>query len=59
MKAICLRVKDSDGKERPGICVPIAASEKERIFAEAERISLLPADMAEWRMDFFEGADRP
>lgn len=59
MKDICLRVKDSDGKERPGICVPIVAPEKERIFAEAERISLLPADMAEWRMDFFEGADRP
>ena len=41
------------GEGRPKICVPIVAETKEEIFAQAERVRTLPADLVEWRADWF------
>lgn len=38
----------------PKICVPIVASSKEAILAEAETFGRLPLDVVEWRADWFE-----
>lgn len=43
---------------RPKICVPIVASLRDQIIIEAERISRLPVQMAEWRIDYFAGYER-
>ncbi len=43
---------------RPKICVPIVASLRDQIIKEAEAISHLPVQMAEWRVDFFAGYER-
>lgn len=43
------------GQGRPKICVPIVAPTRQEILAEASRIKSLPADLAEWRADWFEG----
>lgn len=43
---------------RPKICVPIVASLRDQIIREAERISRLPVQMAEWRIDYFAGYER-
>lgn len=38
----------------PKICVPIVGKTREEILTEGEQIKLLPADIVEWRVDFFE-----
>lgn len=43
---------------RPKICVPIVASQRDRITKEAADISRLPVQMAEWRVDFYAGYAR-
>lgn len=43
------------GKGRPCIIVPLTSSSPEELKAEALRLSALPADMAEWRVDMFGG----
>lgn len=45
------------GQGAPKICVPIVGRTKEDIIAEAFRMQALPADVVEWRVDWFEGAD--
>lgn len=45
----------SFGQGRPKICVPIVAPTRQEILAGASRIKSLPADLAEWRADWFEG----
>lgn len=40
------------------ICVPIVDRSREKIWEKAEEIAALPADLAEWRADFYEGASR-
>ncbi len=40
----------------PKICVPLLGATKAAILEEAGEFSRLPADMAEWRVDYFEGA---
>ena len=47
------------GEGMPKICVPIVGADEKEIRAQAERIRELPADMAEWRMDCFDGVDEP
>ena len=42
------------GEGMPKICVPIAGITKEAIFEEAKAITKLPADVVEWRIDWFE-----
>lgn len=43
---------------RPKICIPIVAPIRSAILREAERISVLPVEMAEWRVDFFAGYEK-
>ena len=38
----------------PKICVPIVGVTKEAILEEAKAITRLPADVVEWRIDWFE-----
>ena len=44
------------GEGMPKICVPIVESTEENILAEAEKIKTLPADIVEWRMDWYAQA---
>ncbi len=43
------------GQGCPKICVPIVARTQQEILAEASLIKSLPADLVEWRADWFEG----
>lgn len=43
------------GEGMPKICVPIVGETKEVILEEARAITKLPADVVEWRIDWFEG----
>ena len=40
------------GEGTPKICIPIVAETVEEIRKKAEEISLLPAEVVEWRADF-------
>lgn len=52
-----VRVGDLNiGKGRPCIIVPLTSSSVESLKEEARRLSFLPVDMAEWRVDMFGGA---
>lgn len=42
------------GEGRPKICVPICGKTKESIINEAEKILRLPADIVEWRADWYD-----
>ena len=44
------------GEGIPKICVPILGTTKEEIIAQARRFDDIPADIAEWRVDWFECA---
>lgn len=41
------------GSGMPKICVPVIEKDMEGIFSEAERICGLPADLVEWRADWY------
>ena len=43
----------------PKICVPIAGREEEEILSAAREIKASPADMVEWRADWFDGISDP
>ena len=43
------------GEGRPKICVPIVGKTKTDILEEAKKITTLPVDVVEWRVDWFEG----
>ena len=42
------------GQGAPKICVPIVEESREEIWEKAEEIAGLPADLAEWRADFYK-----
>ena len=42
------------GEGRPKICVPICGKNREEILREAENMQRLPADLIEWRADWYE-----
>lgn len=42
------------GEGRPKICVPICGKSREEILREAENMRKLPADLIEWRADWYE-----
>ena len=42
------------GEGRPKICVPICGKTKEAILEEATKILSLPADLVEWRVDWYD-----
>lgn len=54
MKTVTVR-KIEIGAGRPKICVPIAEREEEEIMSAAREIRTSPADMVEWRADWFDG----
>ena len=42
------------GEGMPKICVPIVGTTEAEIIAKAEEIMGYPADLIEWRADYFE-----
>ena len=42
------------GEGRPKICVPIVGKTKTNILEEAKKITTLPVDVVEWRVDWFD-----
>ncbi len=55
MKIKPLKIRDIKiGEGIPKICIPITGCTKEEIRKEAEALKELPADMVEWRADWFE-----
>ena len=44
--------------KRPNICIPITDRTRDRITKRAEAFAGMPADMVEWRIDFFAGYER-
>lgn len=42
------------GEGRPKVCVPIVEETQEAVWKKAEEIAALPADIAEWRADFYQ-----
>lgn len=53
MKPVIVR-NVSIGEGMPKICVPIVGKTSEEIFEEAKEILSVPADMVEWRVDWFD-----
>lgn len=47
------------GEGRPKICVPIVEESRSAIWEKAEQTSVLPADIIEWRADFYEDIPDP
>lgn len=47
------------GEGRPKICVPICGKTKETILEEAKKILDLPADLVEWRGDWYDDIFNP
>lgn len=43
------------GSGRPKVCVPLVARDEAQIRAQAQRIQASPAEICEWRADFYEG----
>ena len=54
MRTVTVR-KLEIGTGRPKICVPITGREEEEILSAAREIRTSPADMVEWRADWFDG----
>lgn len=53
-----VRVRDlAIGEGMPKICVPIVGTTADEILDEAANIRALDADLAEWRIDWFEGIE--
>ena len=44
------------GKGIPKICVPLTGITQEEILTEAGRLEQFPADLAEWRVDWYAQA---
>ncbi len=54
MKIKPLKIRDVKiGEGIPKICIPVTGCTKEEIIKEAEALKKLPADMVEWRADWF------
>ena len=58
MRTVTVR-KLEIGTGRPKICVPITGREEEEILSAAREIKASPADMVEWRADWFDGISDP
>ena len=56
MKTVTVRGVEI-GAGKPKICVPMVGKNKEELLQEAAQIRTMPADIVEWRIDWFEGAD--
>ncbi|MGM9537097.1 MAG: type I 3-dehydroquinate dehydratase [Candidatus Onthomonas sp.] len=47
----------SIGTGRPKIIVPVLGETLEQLLAEAEQVKSVPADLAEWRLDWYDGVE--
>ena len=56
MKQVVMVRNLTIGEGIPKICVPIIATTEETIIKKAEEIMRYPADLIEWRADYFEDA---
>lgn len=45
------------GEGRPKICIPIVGRTEQEILGQAEKIQEFPADIVEWRADWFEAVE--
>lgn len=54
IRPVCVR-NLTIGEGIPKICIPLTGKDEEAILSEAEKIKELPADLAEWRADWFDG----
>ncbi|MGN1206362.1 MAG: type I 3-dehydroquinate dehydratase [Eubacterium sp.] len=43
---------------RPKICIPITSTTRDEIIDTARKFAALPAEMVEWRVDFFAGYEK-
>ncbi|MCD8196991.1 MAG: type I 3-dehydroquinate dehydratase [Lachnospiraceae bacterium] len=60
MKKGSLRIRNLViGEGRPKICVPIVGRTEPEIFAQARALKASPADLVEWRVDWFEKLREP
>ena len=53
MNTVCVRNIEI-GAGIPKICVPIVEETKDDIIKEAKTLDSIPADIVEWRADWFE-----
>lgn len=44
--------------KRPEICIPVTDTTRDRIIQRAREFALLPAELVEWRVDFFAGYEK-
>lgn len=58
MKTVAVR-KIIIGEGKPKICIPIVGTTRKGILEEARELKRLPADMAEWRADWYEDVFEP
>lgn len=57
-KNVCVRnVKIGEGK--PKICIPLVGRTEEEILRQAKALLKYPADLVEWRADWFDGLQKP
>ncbi|MDE7313031.1 MAG: type I 3-dehydroquinate dehydratase [Eubacterium sp.] len=56
MRTVTVR-KVTIGEGIPKICVPMVGAARAEILKEAETITHMQADLVEWRVDWFEGAN--
>lgn len=47
------------GEGRPKICVPLTGANAKELLAEIEEVKQSPADLVEWRVDYFETVNDP
>lgn len=52
-KVVCVR-KVKLGEGRPKICIPVVGRTREEIYSQTENLLRYPADLVEWRADWFE-----
>ncbi len=50
--------REIDRMRRPGICIPITDTTRDRIIQRAKEFAVLPAELVEWRVDFFAGYEK-
>ena len=60
MKRTSLQVRNlSLGEGRPKICIPIVGRTEAEIYDQTETLLCYPADLVEWRADWFEQLTKP
>lgn len=59
MEKRTVKIRDLEiGSGSPKICVPLVAANQQELQKELERMTEVPCDLAEWRVDFYEGIEQ-